>query len=29
LQKHFRWGQSHKNVVGILLQHDKVEPHIV
>jgi len=27
LQKHFRWGQSHKNVVAILLQHDNVEPH--
>lgn len=27
LQKQFRWGQSHKNVVGILLQHDNVEPH--
>jgi hypothetical protein len=27
LQKHFWWGQSHKNVAGILLQHDNTGPY--
>jgi hypothetical protein len=27
LQKHFRWGQSHKNVAGLLLQHDNAGPY--